>query len=167
MRDLARVSAAPRTPQAAPREPAGTPQPTGPLPITAAQWYVHGLNYIDQGDYERAVKAFQQAVTLAPKDAEIHAALGRSLARLPGRGKHAEQVLVRAMEMAPESVAVTLDLARLYERYGRKADARALYLKVVALDPSHPEAGRALEALGPSERRRTTGELIGRLLRKQ
>jgi len=97
------------------------------------------------GSREQAIDVAQQAVSLAPNDAEAWMWLG--LAHLlNGQRGEAEQDLHQAIALNPRLAAAHLHLGRLY---GRDTDTgRSEYERALALDPDGPigqQAKRTLE----------------------
>lgn len=79
-----------------------------------------------------AIKAAVEAVTLEPRAINSRVLLGR-LFRMQGNYKTAEDVLVETKKLAPEAPAVYYELALLYNRQDRNAEAAkelATYLKL-------------------------------------
>jgi tetratricopeptide (TPR) repeat protein len=117
-------------------------QPDDPLGWKAlAELYV-GRTY---GSREQAIKVAQQAVSLAPDDAEAWAWLGLAHLLNGARGE-AEDELRQALRLNPRLAAAHLYLGRLY---GRDTDVgRAEYERALVLDPGGAigqQAQRTLE----------------------
>jgi tetratricopeptide (TPR) repeat protein len=97
------------------------------------------------GSREQAIDVAQQAVSLAPDDAEAWMWLGLAHLLNDQRGE-AEQDLHQAIALNPHLAAAHLHLGRLY---GRDTDAgRSEYERALALDPAGPigqQAKRTLE----------------------
>jgi putative inorganic carbon (HCO3(-)) transporter len=78
----------------------------------------------------------------ALRRAELEAALGDDALAM--------SLLERATDRDPDLAATHAMLAALYRKHGRTGDAVARYRRVLALDPRHPEAVKALSELAPS-----------------
>lgn len=170
MRELARTSARttplPNVAGAAPSPAVETPRSeVRPLPSSAAEWMAHGRSYAAAGDFDRASRAFQRAAELSPYDPVPLAWLGRALARLPGRHKQAELAFTRAIEHSPLDATIRVDLAELYERFGRANDARTLYEKALAIDRDNARAQAGLARIGGRPGTGSLGTLWDRLRR--
>jgi Flp pilus assembly protein TadD len=100
------------------------------------------------GDFERAAQAFQRGLELAPTDARMHAALAGAIASVHGLNKSAEAELHRAAELDPNSPELFVDLALVYQRFGRTAEAFRLFKRAILLDPTNPIALEALNDRG-------------------
>ncbi len=83
--------------------------PAGAAPLTAGDWYNEGVNYTNQGRYDGAINAFNQAITLNPGYARASFAKGQVLATI---GMHSEAIV--AYEMA---IARDPGLAAVVENY--------------------------------------------------
>jgi len=83
--------------------------PAGATPLTADDWYNEGVGYTNQGKYDGAINAFNQAIALNPDFAKAYFAEGQVLATI---GKHAEAIV--AYELA---IAHDPDLAAVVENY--------------------------------------------------
>jgi predicted Zn-dependent protease len=65
-----------------------------------------------------------------------------------GQAEAAEMTLQARLSESPEDVAALTRLARLYKAWGRHAEARARYLRVLALEPGNSEARAASGSRG-------------------
>lgn len=83
--------------------------PVAAEPSTAAEWFTEGNNYSNQGRYEGALYAFDQAISLNPDYAKAYFAKGQILAVT---GQHSEAVM--AYETA---VALDPPLGAVVESY--------------------------------------------------
>lgn len=84
-----------------------------------------GQFLIEDGKAAASVKAYREAVSLAPKEPLILAGLGRALIALdqPGATKEAQKVLERARSLDPAIAGVFRDLAVAYARNGQIGNA--------------------------------------------
>jgi tetratricopeptide (TPR) repeat protein len=83
--------------------------PVTAVPQTAANWYDNGVSYTNQGRYDGAIYAFDQAIALNPDYARAYFTKGQVLAAI---GKHSEAI--GAYEMA---IARDPGLAAAVENY--------------------------------------------------
>ncbi len=79
---------------------------------------------------------------------QAHTLLGNCLLQQPGREEEGVSHLERAMEAAPDRVALRLALGQSYSQVGRFHDAIETYLQVLEMEPENAPARRALEELG-------------------
>src|SRR5574337_1319737 len=105
--------------------------------------------------FEQAVAAFQQgryaeaetaARALARKDPRDARALGLLGVVLDAERKYseAEGIYLQALRLAPDSASLHNNLGNHYLAQGDAARARAQFLKVVEIDPGHPNANLQL-----------------------
>jgi cytochrome c-type biogenesis protein CcmH/NrfG len=106
------------------------------------------------GDNERAVRAFQHAMELAPDDTKIQTALGTLLCRLPNRHRQAEEVLLAVLEADPNCIDALVQLGLLYKRFGRKSDAHDIFVRLEALNPQGPKTRAAIAEIEPQAPRK-------------
>lgn len=103
-----------------------------------------------QGKSEAAEEEFKQAAAVEG-DIEGDIALAQFYWSA-GKMKEAEDVVARALEQRPDSIALQRMSAALFERSGRFEEAIAQHEKLLALDPSSASAANDLASL-LSERR--------------
>lgn len=125
---------------------------------TAHTWLALGGVALGQPDYapwlavdcgsgqrlnDEALKAFENAITLAPDNAEAVAGLGTAL-RMSGRPTEARKVLLAAHEKVRESAPVQVELA-MCESELEDYDAAAKYARhALGLDPDYLHASLVL-----------------------
>lgn len=93
-------------------------------PVEAASRRLAGMIAYRAGEPERARSELAEAVRLAPDDAEARAALGVTLLQL-GDLDAAAAALEQAVGQDPGSHSALSNLAKVYERQGRKEEAEA------------------------------------------
>lgn len=71
-----------------------------PEPVTAADWNALGGTYLNEGRYDLAIKAFDQAIAIEPGYARAYFNKGQALAKL-GRHSEAIDAYNRAIELDP------------------------------------------------------------------
>ena len=100
-----------------------------------------GAEYLNQGEYEKAIAAFKQALIRQP-DAATYSNMGTALIDL-GRYPESVTAFERARAMSPNDYAPTFVgnvLARnAYRWAGRKQDADSTYRRAIALAHSQLE----------------------------
>ncbi len=94
-----------------------------------------------QGRYERALRAFTQAVVRNPHEASTYIGMAEA-ARQTGQRDAAEAALNRALRIHRANADALLALARLYEDEGQAQEALALYQELLRTFPRHPDAPR-------------------------
>jgi curved DNA-binding protein CbpA len=104
-----------------------------------------GMRLFKQGNFWGAEEAFVWATRLDPGNADAVFRLGLALARIPRRGRDAEEQIVKATEMAPGRSEYHLELGNFYARSGLKAKALSAYQKALRLDPSSDKIIKAIE----------------------
>ena len=119
-------------------------------PENAQLWYWLGVTYAQgtQRDSEEAAKAFAKAREFAdPGDADLVAKLDMAVqaswgplvnagakALEEGRLEEAEEALVEATEIKPDGPEAWINLAAVYSKQDKKAEAIAAYEKALALN---------------------------------
>jgi tetratricopeptide (TPR) repeat protein len=165
VRPTAANSAPPPTPPMGNQaRPTGAyPNPVAPQPppresmLSASEYYMKTIEFLGNGDPERAYQAIRRAIELKPKNADYHALMGRVLARLHGKNKEAEKAFRTAIDLCrdPEELPdLLVELAELYRRFGMESLAVEALDRALGLKPDHQEAKLKRAALGG---RRTTG----------
>ncbi|HEX4824759.1 MAG TPA: tetratricopeptide repeat protein [Candidatus Polarisedimenticolaceae bacterium] len=115
-----------------------------------------GIAFAEIHEYENAVASFRRAIALAPRVAQAHYELGRSLVAL-GRIDDAQKELQAAVDLDPRSADAHDELGALLVRRGDPAAAEAQFKEAHAIDPQRPttlanlgsvalKQGRAAEA---------------------
>ena len=116
--------------------------------------------YLRLGQADQALQAYEEALALAPGDADALLGLAQAYA-LRGGGvsqadfANAETRIKRAAQLAPDNVNVTLALGDLYTAYGRHVDAVDQYRQALTAQPDNALAqdrlANALLAAGQLE----------------
>ncbi len=110
-------------------------------------WYLFGLELLDKGDADRAVRAFQNAVKRRPKDAEFHAGLARAYAQLYGDNDQTVHEFEKAIELQPKSADYPAELALYYLQHNHREAAEKWVTAALALDEKNRTALRAKKRL--------------------
>jgi choline-sulfatase len=111
----------------------------GLLPHSADLQRLRGDLFLDRGDTELAVGAYEAAIAIDPDLAEAHAGT-MWRARVSGDAADADRAATRATALAPDDAALQLRIAQTFERLGRPAEALAAYREAARLDPESAEA---------------------------
>ena len=94
------------------------------------------------GEYEVAIRAFQEALEEDPGYAEALMELGWAY-QLSGDGKHAKQAYLKTLKMAPDQPRLFALMARFEFDAGRRANAHQLLQKGFSIDPASPDLSLA------------------------
>ncbi len=135
------------TSQPQPTQPQAQPgtQPAAP-PAATDVAYQQGLKYLNSGDYDKAVKAFQQTLAANPKSAEAYYYLGLAY---DGQGEQDKAVksLTTALRLKPNFPQARVSLGQMYNlqglnqlRQGNPGQAEAFLKEAVAQDPKNDAA---------------------------
>lgn len=136
--------------------------------------------YEQNGRMPEAVKAYQQALKMAPKDPKVLAAYAGFKAR-SGDLDEAIKLYQRAAKLVPEDPGVANDLGLCLARRQRHAEAVALLRRAVQLQPANPlyrnnlatvlvqmgEPDEALKHLRAAQSEAVAQYNVGYLLNKQ
>ena len=120
--------------------------------LAAAPIYAYLVEaYAGAGQIPEALETVQQALKVAPENAELHRARGRILLE-QGDLPAARTALEKARALAPAEPRLHVDLSNLYRNLADLPRARAEAQEALRLDPSSPEAhvarGLVLGAMG-------------------
>ncbi len=111
-------------------------------------WYATELGnvYRESGEMEKAIAAYEQAVTLPGSSAYSWCILGQAY-QAQERWDRAASAYARAVALEGQVAWYHAALAYAYEQGGKKEEAIAEYKAALALEPDHPEWQQALERL--------------------
>lgn len=116
--------------------------------ISAGIAYRKGMEALDAGDINGALKAWDEAIRLDPQNPGFHNDLANLLSRI-GRTEEAEKHYKTAISSNPGMPYVHYNLGRLYEKTGRADEAAAEYNEELKVNPGSVQAGDALKRLKP------------------
>ncbi len=106
-------------------------------PALPNSWYNLALLQRSTGRYDAALAAYQQALDRGvSQPEEVHLNRGVIYADCLRRDDDAERELTAALALNPNYVPALLNLANLNEDQARRAEALALYERLLALDPA-------------------------------
>lgn len=111
-------------------------------------WYLLGLELLERGDNDRAVKVFQNAIKMRPSDSEFHAGLARACDAAYGYNEQTVKMFEKAIGLNPSSEAdYQAELGVFYLKHGRLEQAEMRLSKSLAIDPDHRVATKAIARL--------------------
>ncbi|MEW6731893.1 MAG: protein kinase [Acidobacteriota bacterium] len=113
----------------------------------ADDWYLFGLDLLERGDAEKAVRAFHNALKRRPRDAEFHAALARAYAELYGYNKQTIQEFQEAITLQPKSADYPAELALFLLKHNQQEMAAEHINMALGLDANSRIARKAKELL--------------------
>jgi Flp pilus assembly protein TadD len=105
-----------------------------------------GLAQLTADRVEDALATISKALTLDPRSAQVHCALGLCHQKM-GRWREAAQAFAISEQLAPDLVVGPLNLGLTLDALGDRAGARRALLRAAALDPNDREIQVALERL--------------------
>jgi curved DNA-binding protein CbpA len=123
------------------------PQPRTPEEI-ARDAFERAQPLLETGPLEEAINLLRTAVHHAPDQAAYHAALGRTLGRVPRSAREAVQVLEKATQLAPRSASAFADLAAVLARQGMRLRAQKAMDMALRLAPRDARLARLAASLG-------------------
>lgn len=126
----------PETPTQMP--PAPIPQTSVPAvtpTLSAADHMDMGLDYQDQGEFDEAIAAFEEAIRLDPDYALAHYNLGRAR-YLQGQMEQAVAAFEEAIQIDPEMAEAYTNLGAVYSAQGKTEEAIAACKTAIRLDPN-------------------------------
>ena len=109
------------------------------------EWTDKGNAAAQQGDYEGAAEAFEQAVAINPSDARARYNLALAQQYL-GDSELAIAGYRRAIDLDPELIDAYINLGNLYGELGMHEDSLETFQQVVAtaeqaIELAHPDSG--------------------------
>jgi tetratricopeptide (TPR) repeat protein len=99
-----------------------------------------------QGSWEVAIREYQAALKLTPRDYGTHLSLALALWET-GKQVEAKQTALRAISHYPNETAAYRTLGDFYRIEGKSDDARRMYSRVLELNPDDSVVRQALEDL--------------------
>jgi tetratricopeptide (TPR) repeat protein len=134
----------PAQPQTLPPAEPGAKPAAPPAPSDLA--YQQGMKFLGAGDYDQAIKAFQQALTANPRSAATYYSLGLAYSAQGNQDK-AVKNLMTALRLKPNFPQAHISLGQIYAqqglnllRQGHPERATAALKDAVAQDPKNDGA---------------------------
>lgn len=110
-------------------------------------YYFLGFAYSVQNDWDRAIPALRQALTLNPDEPEYYRSLGWALFNQGGAKQEGQELLEQALHMAPAHLPTLTDLAMLHGQEQQFDQALIYARRAVQLVPSNSQAQEILATL--------------------
>lgn len=105
----------------------------------AHAYYVRGIGFTNQRDFERAFRDYSRSLELDPRNAFAHFHRGVVALQLH-KDEDALASLSKATELAPSRPDYWLTLGKLLQRLDRCAEAAADFSQAIGLQPGNPDA---------------------------
>jgi tetratricopeptide (TPR) repeat protein len=105
----------------------------------AAVKYQEAILAEEDGDRAKAIRLFDEAVSLDPRNAAYRARLASLLALNQSQRRQAESHLLRAVDLEPQNVAHRVQLGQLYRSLSLLPQAEQQLRVALKLDPQHQE----------------------------
>jgi len=120
-------------------------------------------------NYAGSIPWLRKCVEIAPKESKYHAILARSLAAVPQYRREAIEHFEEAIKLDPWNTSAYLQFGELYEEMELPWRARALFEKILDIDPEHSKAREKLRELNIREGRKDSRSptFIGRIFGKK
>ena len=112
-------------------------------PKTAWDYYFLGVDLYNQGHYEEAVDAYQEAIRLKPDYIQAYLNLGSTYHEI-GHKQREIEVYKEALSVKPDSVKAYEHLGDAYYLLGRPQDAFNAYKEVIRINPYYSSAYNGL-----------------------
>jgi len=116
-----------------------------------------GIGYLEQADYNSAIRAFHDATRLAPYWAYPLHNLALTYTQLGDYGA-AVRAYRQAMDLAPRYAYLPYNLGLLYQRINKRKEAENAYVRAIQLAPDLAEPYNALGYLRESQKRSREAE---------
>ncbi|HKY44609.1 MAG TPA: tetratricopeptide repeat protein [Pyrinomonadaceae bacterium] len=131
-----------------------------------------GVTYAERGQYEKAIKFYEQAIALNPQLAALHYLVADTILKTSNPDTtRAEKYLKRAIELDPNLAAAYLSWGRLHVRANRYSEAAPLLQRAVSLQPelleAHYQLSRVLVKLKRPDEANRELEIFKQLSEKQ
>jgi Flp pilus assembly protein TadD len=112
----------------------------------AERYYNKGVSYHQQGELNRAIDSYKEALTFNPEHLPAHTNLATAYVQT-GRFKEAEQELVYLYALRPRNMKVLFNLGFLLYQIGEYVSAETKLKKLLELEPLHLEANLLLASI--------------------
>jgi tetratricopeptide (TPR) repeat protein len=120
-------------------------------PLSEANWYNKGIALYDQGKYDEAIQAFDEAIEINPQNANAWSTKGAALCQ-QDKNDEAIQAFDEAIEINPQNADTWNNKGTALASLGKYDEAIQAFDEAIELDPKYAYAwygkGNALVNLG-------------------
>jgi tetratricopeptide (TPR) repeat protein len=127
------------------------------------EWFKRANECVRAKNFVGSIVWLRKCVEAAPEHALYHAMLARSLGTLPPYRNEAIEHYQKAIDLDPWREPVYVQFAELFEKMGLPARARAVYFKLLKINPTHAKACQRLAALETEQKSQKPSALISQL----
>jgi tetratricopeptide (TPR) repeat protein len=127
------------------------------------EWLERANECLRAQNFVGSIVWLRKSVEAAPEQALCHALLARSLGTVPQYHDEAIEHFQKAIDLDPWREPVYVQFAELLETMQLPVRARAVYSKLLEINPTHPRACEWLAALDAEEKGEKPPALISRL----
>jgi tetratricopeptide (TPR) repeat protein len=131
------------------------------------EWFKRANDSLRARNFVGSVVWLRKCVEASPENAVYHAILARSLSTVPQYRKEAIVHFRKAIELDPWKETVYIQFAELCEKMELPDLTRAVYSKLLEVNPAHPEALERLAAIEAGRKGKKAQPLISQLLGKK
>ena len=127
------------------------------------EWFKRANECLRAKNFVGSVVWLRKCVEAAPEQALYSAVLARSLGTLPQYQNEAIERFQKAIDLDPWREPVYVQFAELFEKMQLPGRARAVYSKLLEINPTHAKACERLAALEAQEKGEKPSALISHL----
>lgn len=114
--------------------------------IKATRAFEQGKKFTKMEKYDQAIEEFEKVIALNPKHDQALEGLGLCYGKT-GNYKPAAAYFEKALYLKPESKLYLMNLAVTYIKLERYADAKKIYLRILAIDKDNASAKESLKKI--------------------
>jgi tetratricopeptide (TPR) repeat protein len=123
----------------------------------AEQYLQQGFNHFQQQEYDQAIKSYQKAIELEPKNAAAYNMIGMAYRFKYNQSANPEWraqeigAFRKSIEINPQYWVALVNLGATYYYQGEKAKAAPLFKQALVLNPGHPEKAHLEKMIAEGE----------------
>jgi len=102
-------------------------------------WVIQGNKYLDEGNYAKAIQAYDEALAIDPENAAALSKKAYALNEL-GRNDEALRASSKALAINPENTAALYDKGYALYKLGKYNEALQAADKALSIDPDYKNA---------------------------
>lgn len=114
--------------------------------MNSNDYFMQGLEYADNGEYQEAIRCFKKATELNPTDCDAWLDMGVIYFNLE-QLEAAEQCYRRILNINPKDSAAYNNLGNIYFKRGQYGEAFSLFKKAIEYEPGNVDAFHGLGML--------------------